>query len=102
MILFIVKDKRTGKYLSPIRGGKSTTVMDLGDKPRTFTVRYAAENAARWWAAGYAGMARDWDGDPVGVNSVAVEGRNINTLRVHPVSCTILRGARIRPIGRKA
>ena len=100
MNLFIVRDTKTEQYLTPIRGGKSSTTRDLGDKPRTFTTRYAAESAARWWAAGYAGMAHDWEsGDPVGVNSVSVEGRNLNTLRVHKFNCVRGPGRPIRPIG---
>ncbi len=101
MDLYIVRCKVTRKFLTPIRGGKSSTALPLGDKPRTFTTRYAAENAARWWAAGRAGLTRDWEtGDPAGVNSLPVEGRDLSTLRVHTLTTrTYFPGEPIRPIG---
>lgn len=101
MDLFIVRCKKTRKYLTPIRGGKSSTALPLGDKPRTFTSRSAAENAARWWAAGRAGLARDWEsGDVIGLNSISVEGRDLSTLRVHELETrTLFPGDPVRRIG---
>lgn len=98
MNLFIVKDKTTGKYLPPIRGGKSSTAQALGDKPRTFTTRHAAENAARWWAEGM--HTRQYDDDDYAQTVYPVKGRDLSTLRVYKLSCTtLLYAEKIRPVG---
>ncbi|KKL89986.1 hypothetical protein LCGC14_1909170 [marine sediment metagenome] len=98
--LFIVRDRKTGKFIPPVRAGHSTTGRDLSDTPRTFANISAAESAARWWAAGRAGLARDWEsGDPIGVNSIEVEDRDLSTLRVHRLITSRGLGVRVRPIG---
>ncbi|KKL46542.1 hypothetical protein LCGC14_2344500 [marine sediment metagenome] len=98
MNLFIVRDTKTHKFLPPVRAGHSTTGRDLGDIPRTFASRSAAESAARWWATGMHG--RRWIDDDSQEVVYPVEGRDLNTLRVHkldPVHWGF--GWSIRPIG---
>ena len=101
MNLFIVKDKKTGKFLPPIRGGKSSTAQGLADRPRTFTTRYAAESAARWWAQGMHSRQQDSGGypeDEVYDSVWPVKGRNLSSLRVHKMHCVILTGEQVRAI----
>jgi hypothetical protein len=99
---YIVKHVGKPLYLQPVRAGKSTTVMPLGPTPRIFYSRVAAEQAARWWAEGEAGWDYSWEGEPIGIGSTPVIGRNLHVLRVQPVS---IRGCGhpkpVRKIGKK-
>ena len=98
MKLYIVRCKKTGKFIAPVIAGKSTTSQGLSDIPRTFTKLTAAESAARWWAAGHAG--KDWyDGDPH-ERTWPVKGRDVSTLRVHKIYFALRTlGDKIRPTG---
>lgn len=85
--LYVVEHKPTGKFLPPVKSYHSTTSQELSSTPRVFYRKQDAVCAAKWWAKGHAGAVydKDWEtghNEPAGVESIPVEGRKLEGLRL--------------------